>query len=240
MFKAISDSLLSVIYPQQCRSCRGSVERSELGVACIECWEKTRIFNGSECLCAKCGAFLGPSAKPIEAMCRKCDDHKYDAAVAIGIYEQALSASVINLKSSPHISKRLKNLLAAAFENSHFQSTTLIVPVPLSTKRFLERGFNQASMIAQAVSDASGIKIDAHSLIRKIHTPVHRAGMDIRARELTVQNAFEVTRPKLISGQKILLVDDVLTSGATVSYCAKALKKSGAAEVNVLTLARAV
>ena len=69
---------------------------------------------------------------------------------------------------------------------------------------------------------------------------MHRIGMDEKARELTVRKAFEVTRPKLIEGQNILLIDDVFTSGATASYCAKVLKKHGAAKVNVLTLARAV
>jgi predicted amidophosphoribosyltransferase len=64
--------------------------------------------------------------------------------------------------------------------------------------------------------------------------------MDEKARDLSVQNSFNVLRPKLIAGQRILVVDDVFTTGATVSYCAKALKKAGAIEVNVLTIARAV
>jgi predicted amidophosphoribosyltransferase len=64
--------------------------------------------------------------------------------------------------------------------------------------------------------------------------------MDKKARELTVRNAFEVVRPKLINGKNIVLVDDVFTSGATASYCAKVLKKNGASRVNVFTLARAV
>ncbi len=68
---------------------------------------------------------------------------------------------------------------------------------------------------------------------------MHRAAMDKKAREMTVRNAFQITRPKLIADQNILLVDDILTSGSTASHCAKALKKSGASKVNVLTLARA-
>ena len=68
---------------------------------------------------------------------------------------------------------------------------------------------------------------------------MHRAGMDRKARGMTVKNAFDVSRPKLIGGKNILLVDDVLTSGETVSSCAKILKKKGAARVDVITLARA-
>ena len=76
--------------------------------------------------------------------------------------------------------------------------------------------------------------------IRRMRPPMHRVAMDKKAREMTVTNAFEVVRPKLIEGRSILLVDDIFTSGATVSYCAKALKKKGAAIVKVFTLARAL
>ena len=116
----------------------------------------------------------------------------------------------------------------------------MIIPVPLSKRRFLERGFNQAEVLAELLAKETALKIDKQSLARKVHTPVHRAAMDRRARELTVENAFEVTRPKLVKGEKILLVDDVFTSGATTSTCAKALKKKGADKVYVLTIARAV
>ena len=75
-------------------------------------------------------------------------------------------------------------------------------------------------------------------MTRTIHTPMHRAGMDAKGRALTVEKAFAVTRPKLIAGKNILLVDDVLTSGATISACAKILKKNGARKVFVLTVAR--
>jgi ComF family protein len=104
----------------------------------------------------------------------------------------------------------------------------------------LERGFNQAQVLAEMLGRHFGISVDSFSLARSKHSPIHRVGMDEKARELSVKDAFSVVRPKLIKGQKILLIDDVLTTGATVSYCAKALKKAGAAEVNVLTLARAV
>ena len=107
-------------------------------------------------------------------------------------------------------------------------------------KLFAERGFNQAETISRVVSATLGAPVDSGTLVRKANTPMHRVGMDQRARELTVMNAFEVMRPKLITDRVILLVDDVLTSGETVSACARALKKNGAARINVFTLARAV
>ena len=125
-------------------------------------------------------------------------------------------------------------------QRSEFLTADLIIPIPLSKRRKLERGFNQAEIIAAEIARTTGIPVDALSLARKLHTRIHRVGMDQKARELTVKNAFEVLRPKLIQGRNILLVDDVFTSGATSSYCAKVLKKNGAGKVNVFTLARAV
>lgn len=191
-------------------------------------------------LCEKCGAFFGDKAAPVAVFCHKCDDHFYDKAAAVGVYEKAMSATILNLKEQPILPKRLRRLIPAAIESNGFFNADLIIPIPLSKQRRLERGFNQAEFISNEIARTTNIPVDTASLARKLHTPIHRMGMDKRARELTVQSAFEVLRPKLITGKKILLVDDVFTSGATASYCAKALKKNGAAEVNVFTLARAV
>ncbi|MEQ1923338.1 MAG: phosphoribosyltransferase family protein [Pyrinomonadaceae bacterium] len=240
MLKELKNSLLSIIYPQECRVCFSQVENADDGISCIKCWEETRILDGGEMLCDKCGAFFGDKAAPVAVFCHKCDDHFYDKAAAAGIYENGLAATVIALKAEPVLPKRLRDLISKAVERNAFSCADLIVPIPLSKQRRLERGFNQAEVIAREISRSTKIPVDKASLSRKTHTPVHRVGMDKRARELTVQNAFEVLRPKLVTGKKILLVDDVLTSGATASYCAKTLKKNGATEVNIFTLARAV
>ncbi|MEP6902449.1 MAG: double zinc ribbon domain-containing protein [Actinomycetota bacterium] len=240
MLQKIYDSLLTLAYPQICQVCNESVEYSADGVVCRRCWRKTRIFAGSETLCAKCSAFMQEKPSNFQAFCHLCDEHFYDSVRTVGLYENGLAASVLYLKREPFVAQYLKNIFVSAFENSPFQDSTVIIPVPLSKKRFLERGFNQAEVLAEIISKKANLKIDKQSLARKIHTPLHRAAMDRRARDLTVENAFEVTRPKLIKGEKILLVDDVFTSGATTSYCAKVLKKKGADKVYVLTLARAI
>ncbi|HVE55778.1 MAG TPA: ComF family protein [Pyrinomonadaceae bacterium] len=240
MFKTIYDSLLTLAYPQICQVCSNCVEMSADGVVCRKCWQRARIFSGSETLCAKCSAFLQEKPSNFQTFCRVCDEHFYDTARAVGLYENALAASILHLKREPFVAKTLKNLFISAFEKSPFQDSSVIIPVPLSKKRFLERGFNQAEVLAEILAKQTNLKIDRQSLARKVHTPVHRAAMDRRARELTVENAFEVTRPKLVKGEKILLVDDVFTSGATTSTCAKVLKKKGADKVYVLTIARAI
>jgi ComF family protein len=115
----------------------------------------------------------------------------------------------------------------------------MIVPVPLHRARERERGFNQASVLARELSSLSRLPVDEHSVVRRIHTERHRAGMDAKARHQSVANAFTVRHPKSIAGKCVLLVDDVFTTGATVSACAAVLKEAGAGEMFVLTIARA-
>lgn len=239
MLRAFADPLLSVLFPQQCGSCSNELEKSDLGVACGECWQATRIFNGNEMLCDKCGAFFSDTAAPVPVLCHKCDDHKYDKTFAAGVYEKALSANILALKQQPKIPFRLKRVIKDSIDRIA-DAPNVIIPIPLSKMRELERGFNQAAMIASIVGDHLGVAVDSFSLSRTTHTPVHRIGMDQRARELTVQKAFKVDRPKFVRGKSILLVDDVLTSGSTASACAAVLKRAGVKRVDVFTIARAV
>ena len=238
MLRTLSDRLLSIVYPQECRVCGGEVTSSGDGVACSDCWKETKIFSGNETLCFKCGAFLFDAQRSSAAFCHKCDDHAYDQALAIGHYEKALSANVLHLKRVPLLPLRIKNLLDVLLERSAVPGDAVVIPVPLSPRRLRERGFNQAWVIGQAVSGRLGLALDDATLARTAHTPMHRAGMDRKARAKTVANAFQVVRPKLIEGKSVLLVDDIFTSGETASSCARSLKESGASSVVVLTIAR--
>jgi competence protein ComFC len=235
----LSDSFLTLIYPHGCQICQKSVEKQADGIACAECWQETPVFNGNETLCNKCGAFLIDSPANFETFCRRCDEDFYDKATAIGRYEKALLMAILNLKHTPFVPKTLSDLFFRAFLNSDFQDANLIIPVPLSTKRFTERGFNQAEILAEKLAAQTALTLDKTSLRRKIHNEKSRRGMDRKSRQESVKNAFEVVSPRLIEEQKVLLIDDVFTSGATVSNCAKALKKAGAEKVYVLTVARA-
>ena len=171
--------------------------------------------------------------------CRECDDDAFTAARACGFYEGALRASVLALKREPQVAPRLARLMFAAEQRAPINRANLIIPVPLHFSREHERGFNQAALLARELSRLSRLPIDEYSVIRRIHTERHRAGMDARARRESVANVFSVRHPKTINGQRVLLIDDVFTTGATVLACAAALKEAGAEEVFVLTLARA-
>ena len=240
MLGVLKDSFLSLTFPQPCHICSGHVERQADGVACSACWNSTRLFHHMAMLCDKCGALLGDQASPNPVFCHRCHKHYYSKARALGIYEKALAAAIIEMKHRPFIPFRIRAAVKEYLQDSDLLNTDILIPIPLARQRLSERGFNQAEIIARAISGFSGIPVDAFSLRRKVHTPLHRGGMDQKARELTVKRAFEVARPKCIEGKRLLLIDDVLTSGSTVSACAEMLLKSGAAHAAVFTLARAV
>ena len=237
MLRTVRDNLSSALFPQLCLCCRERLTAPSTGYACAECWEASSLFIGDELLCGKCGK---PEVAGRSPKCPQCEEHEYDIARAVGIYSNALRAAVVSLKTHPHVSAKLKELIVEAAKRYGFTDPDLIVPVPLSKQRNLERGFNQAEIISHALGKRIGSPVDARSLIRSKHSPIHRVGMDEKARDMSVRDGFRVVRPKLIEGRNILLVDDVLTTGATASYCAQTLKRSGAKRVNVLTIARAI
>jgi ComF family protein len=237
------DAALALAYPQGCAACGvRSVESRRGAPACADCWRVTRVFTGEETLCWKCGALAladVPEEKREGVRCRRCEGESFTAARACGLYEGALRAAVLTLKREPFVSSRLAGLLAAARAREPLDAATLVMPVPLHAERERERGFNQAAVLALALSKQTGLRLDEWSLARVTGSVRHRAGMDARGRRETVEGAFEVVRPRLVRGERVLLVDDVFTTGATASACAAALTAAGALEVYVLTVARA-
>src|SRR5215510_1970164 len=111
-----SDALLAVSYPQSCAICDASVERRKFGVVCEACWERTRVFDGTETLCWKCGLLhdaeeLPESVSAEEVRCRRCDVLDFSVARAVGPYKAALRESVLHLKRQPHLAPQLEELL---------------------------------------------------------------------------------------------------------------------------------
>ena len=227
----IYDAILTLVYPQVCVICGQSVEQRRFGVACETCWKGTRIFTDDEEICWKCG-MPGPR-------CGRCESFAFTAARAVGMYEGALRESLLLLKRKPYLPRHVEGLIAAAVVREPFHSITRVVPVPLHPRRLKTRGFNQATIVAQVVSKALRLPLDEVSLVRVSTTEKYRAGLDRKGRQDTVTGAFQVAHPRLVAGENILLVDDVFTTGATVSTCAESLIDAGAGSVFVLTVARA-
>jgi ComF family protein len=217
----IYDAVLTLAYPQICVICGRSVEQRRFGIACEACWIETQIFTDDKAICWE----------------RVCES--LACARSLGMYEGALRESVLLLKRQPFLPRHVEELLVAAVMREPLNSSTRVVPVPLHPKRLKTRGFNQASILARAVSKALKLPLDEVSLVRVSSTEKYRAGLDRKGRRDTVSGAFEVRHERLIAGENILLVDDVFTTGATVSACAEALIAARAANVFVLTVARA-
>lgn len=156
---------------------------------------------------------------------------------AAGWYEGALRETVLVLKRQPYLPEHVMELLVEA--SKRLDPITRIVPVPLHAARMRDRGFNQASIIGRELSRALRVPLDETSLVR-VSTPAkYRTGLDAKGRQESVAGAFVVRYPRLLRGEDVLLVDDVFTTGATVSSCTEALEKAGVKSVSIFTLARA-
>lgn len=227
----ICNAVLTLAYPQSCVICGRSVEQRRFGVACESCWKTTRIFTDDDEICWKCGS-PGPA-------CGRCAALAFTAARAVGMYNGALRESALMLKRSSFVPRHVEDLLVAAAGREPLQRGTMVMPVPLHSKRLQARGFNQAAVLAQTLSKSLQLPLDEVSLLRVSGTEKYRAGLDVKGRRDTVAGAFRVVHPRLVAGEDILLVDDVFTTGATVSACAEVLMAAGAKSVLVLTVARA-
>ncbi|HYX30435.1 MAG TPA: ComF family protein [Pyrinomonadaceae bacterium] len=236
------DAALALVYPEACAVCGASVEARDDGVACARCWDAAPLFRGDETLCWKCGALSSARVsedKRENIRCGRCDDDSFTVARACGLYEGALRVTVLELKRQPHITRRLAEEMYRAQQRAPLSDAELIVPVPLHHSRERERGFNQALILARALARRSHLGLDEHSLVRQTQTKMHRAGMDAKARRQSMAHAFSVRHSDQIKGKRVMLIDDVFTTGATVSACADVLKAAGADRVFVLTIARA-
>lgn len=244
VFKRVStkirDALITVAWPQTCHLCGRMVESFADGPVCAQCWTDPVIttFFFDKSVCSKCGLPLERAS--VRQSCGRCERFSFQAARSCGLYGGALKASVLFLKSHPHLCPRLTEIITRTFSiNRNALSCDVVIPVPLHRKRERERGFNQSSLIAKVIASKFGIRFDLRSLLRIKHTERHRAGMDQIDRAKSVERAFTVARPRLIEKASVLLVDDVFTTGSTVSAASETLLEAGAARVAVLTITRA-
>lgn len=239
LLREARDALVTIVFPRACEVCGALIESLRNGPACKGCWETTRqqVIVPA---CLRCGypSAIGGGIEPL-LQCRRCAGQPYDFCRSIGPYEGALKAAIIELKTRPSIPAPLRELLLEAYDReAALEECETMVPVPLHRVREAERGFNQAAVIAEALARGHRIRLEQTLLVRARETAKHRAGMDAKDRARSVEGAFGMTRHELVAGRTVLLIDDVYTTGATVSACARTLKEAGAARVCVLTSAR--
>jgi ComF family protein len=144
----------------------------------------------------------------------------------------------LKFRGRRRVAERLAEaLLAEAAVRRTLHDAQVVVPVPLHPRRRRERGFNQSGLLAQALARPSGLRVVEDALARRQDTPP-QTGLSAAGRRANVAHAFVVRRRPAVSGRIVVLVDDVLTTGATARACARALKAAGAAEVRLVTAAR--
>jgi ComF family protein len=159
---------------------------------------------------------------------------------AAAIYEGAIRDLIHRLKYDGKVQVRRPLALLMAERLAGFAghaSSDLLLPVPLHVKRIKERGFNQAILLGELLANEWRIPF-GRSLLMRIRWTEPQVKLAAGERAANVRGAFAVRDPSLVKGRRVMLVDDVLTTGSTVSECSRVLKKAGAAEVFVVTVAR--
>jgi ComF family protein len=238
-------SLFCVLFPADCRICRSALTKISNLPVCDACLDRIVPFDGT--LCSVCGEKLsgGRFAVDPDPLCELCRRAKprFRKAVAYGGYEGALRdlLHVFKYQGVRSASPLLGRYLSQAIAGAGIAGPLLVVPVPLAPGKQRTRGFNQAAEIARALTrlrPVAGIQLDTALLVR-VRETISQTGLTRHQRQANLRGAFAVTRPEKLRGKKILLVDDVMTTGATAGECARILLRAGANEVFVATVARA-
>ncbi len=230
---------LDALLPPQCLSCRTPVDSPR--ALCAACWQAIEFLGPPHC--ARCG-FPFDYDPGGEALCGACTRRPpaFDRARAVMRYDDASRGLILGFKHADKtygapafggwIARTGADLLAAG---------GLVVPVPLHWTRLFGRRYNQSALLARAVARSAGLTAVPDAMLRRRATK-SQGRLSAAARRRNVRGAFAVrpSRRKTIEGRRIVLVDDVLTTGATAEACARALKRAGAAAVDVLVLARVV
>ena len=183
----------------------------------------------------------------VDSLCGSCrqGEVEFDVARSYGLYTGNLRKAILHLKfyGREFLGYRLGALLARAWEALPEPDSALVTPVPLHPSRRRERGFNQAELLARGLvkrlrKEGSGLRFAAGCL-QRVRATVPQVGLSVSARRENVRGVFCVGRPEDVRNRTVVVVDDVMTTGATLSACATALKRAGAGRVLALSLARA-
>lgn len=228
-------AVLDFFIPPLCFGCDEPVTQTQ--TLCAKCWKEIHFVAPP--FCARCGA---PFDLPVEegTLCGACieQDPVFTSARSALIYDDASKPIILKLKHADrlHPIPALANWMIRA-AGSVLQEADLIIPVPLHRWRLLKRRYNQSALLAQAIGKQMGKAVCVDGLMRIRSTP-SQGQFNRKQRYTNIAKAFALREGTDVKGKTITLVDDVLTSGATVNECSKVLLSAGAASVHVVTLAR--
>lgn len=237
--KRVLAGLADILFPPRCLTCEAILEIH--GSFCPACFSKLHVIQSPLCSC--CGIpFAGAGVE--NHICGDCIVSRpaFSIARAVGRYETTLLEAIHRFKYNGKIytGEVLGKLMADfAYPSFSVSDYSLVMPVPLHPKRLRERGFNQSVILAKEISGRFNLPFDFLTLKRHIYTEP-QISLGKKDRESNIKGVFSVNDPDKIKEQRIILVDDVYTSGSTVKECARVLMKNKADSVAILTLARAI
>jgi ComF family protein len=236
---AFADTLAPVvdlIFPPRCPLC-GEATLGQTGL-CAACWGELAIPG--EPSCATCSRPFGETGVS-GSICAPClaQPPRHDGIAAATLYNDASRKLVLAFKHGGRIA--LARMMARLMLGKlpMVAADWVIVPVPLHRWRLWQRGYNQAAILGAELARASGARLQVDALVRRKRTPpLGGLGGKARARAMSGAVAINRRRPDVVRGRSVVLVDDVLTSGATSSACVSALKRAGAERVVIACFAR--
>jgi ComF family protein len=249
--RAVATMGINAILPPRCGGC-GDVTDTTHAV-CADCWAGLRFISAPQCAC--CGYpfelddsanTLGNSDETGQMLCGNCLQKKpaFDQARAALVYDDHSRDYLLRFKHADRgdLTPLLARWLYQA-DAGIWDQADLIVPVPLHRKRLLKRRYNQSGLLAAKLSRMTGVPWDG-LVLRRARNTRSLGGLGPSSRKREVGGAFEVDALRAdkcnLAGARVVLIDDVLTTGATANACVRALKRSGAMHVSVITVARVV
>jgi ComF family protein len=226
------------LFPDDCRVCGVPLHEISRIPVCSSCLHQPTAIE-TEYSCADCETpFVNRFPLDEQGRCALCrlGLTGFDRAYTFGSYDETLRELIHLFKYNRvrPLAKPLGSLLARAIPREH--RFDLIVPMPLHWKKRWSRGYNQSELLAKEVARRWGLPVA--KIVRRVKPTAPQAGLTNSKRRLNVRGAFRMRKRQDIKGLRVLLIDDVLTTGATASACAGVLKRAGASHVAVATVAR--
>jgi competence protein ComFC len=246
------DALVSILFPAGCRLCEKLLTRASRIPICEDCLASFAVIQGS--LCEICGSipetsFRAPATQPETGgererpVCPVCQAGKYafDRARSYATYQAEIVRAIVMLKFErvEPLGAWFAGRLATIVRQEPELAADIVVPVPLHPQRQKERGYNQADLIARPLARRLGLPYRAVLLVRTRPRPDKHL-LTVSERWESVRGAFATRQGSQVDNLRVLLVDDVMTTGATLDACSKAMRGAGAKSVIALTVARAV
>lgn len=232
---------LDFVYPPTCAFCQAELHkgREASGGFCFTCWMALIAPTGN--VCQRCGGTVGPYLD-VESGCIWCrdEDYRFDRVFRLGLYDGLLGTACLwgkHRRADPLLAA-LVNLLWQT-ERAEFaaEEIDLVVPVPQHWMQRVYRSHNAPDTLSAVFAHRLQARLDTH-ILRKVRMTSRQARLAPQARRINMRNAFRVAKPGKVAGANVLLVDDVMTTGATANEAARVLGEAGANRIVVAVLAR--